>query len=187
MVFDYATSNAKANAVRAFGGLVGCLARVKPEKTLDKFLPYCFQQIVTELQHGASSIRTTSTHGAVPSDTTLHWCKPFSLCISRKSEGIIIKSYLNSSWVHGLRWSCCESLPVMLFLFIDSLFPKQLLRRKDEVMKLLSLLINGTLSERGYTSTGKLITRILSTLSGVYPVNSRFVNSDEWNDPGNHF
>lgn len=81
LTFEYATSNAKANAVRAFGGLVGCLARVKPEKTLEKFLPYCTQQIVTELRHGASSVRTTSTHDAVPSDTTLHWCKYPSQCI----------------------------------------------------------------------------------------------------------
>ena len=73
LTYDYATSNAKSNAVRAFGGLIGCLARVKPEKTIKKFLPHCMEQIEIELRHGASSIRTTSTHGAIPSDTTLHW------------------------------------------------------------------------------------------------------------------
>lgn len=73
LVFDYASTNAKSNAVRAFGQLVSCLARVKPEKTIDKFLPFCIAQIQDELKHGASSIRTTSTHEAVPSDTTLHW------------------------------------------------------------------------------------------------------------------
>lgn len=73
LVYDYATANAKSNSVRAFGQLVACLARVQPEKTMGKFLPHCIAQIEEELKHGASSIRTTSTHAAVPSDTTLHW------------------------------------------------------------------------------------------------------------------
>lgn len=73
LVYDYATTNAKSNAVRSFGQLVACLARVQPEKTMKKFLPHCISQIEEELKHGASSARTTSTHAAVPSDTTLHW------------------------------------------------------------------------------------------------------------------
>lgn len=73
LVYDYATTNAKSNAVRAFGQLVASLAMVKPKDTISKFLPYCISQIQGELKHGASSIRTTSTHIAVPSDTTLHW------------------------------------------------------------------------------------------------------------------
>ncbi|KAL7285729.1 hypothetical protein ACG7TL_000834 [Trametes sanguinea] len=73
LVFEYASTNAKSNAVRAFGQLVSCLARARPEKTIDRFLPFCIAQIQEELKHGASSIRTTSTHEAVPSDTTLHW------------------------------------------------------------------------------------------------------------------
>lgn len=73
LVFDYATTNAKSNAVRAFGQLVGCLARVKPDKTIALFLPYCLGQIKEELKHGASSVRTTSSGTALPSDTTLHW------------------------------------------------------------------------------------------------------------------
>lgn len=73
LVYDYATVNAKSNAVRAFGQLIACLARVKPEQTIAKFLPFCIMQTREELKHGASSIRTTSTHAAVPSDTTLHW------------------------------------------------------------------------------------------------------------------
>lgn len=39
------------------------------------------------------------------------------------------------------------------------------------------------MNERGYVSTGQLITRILHTVAGVYPYNSRFVNTKEWNDP----
>ena len=83
LVFDYASTNAKSNAVRAFGQLVSCLARARPEKTIDRFLPFCIAQIQEELRHGASSIRTTSTHEAVPSDTTLHW----STCASASSAG----------------------------------------------------------------------------------------------------
>lgn len=83
LVYDYGTTNARSNAVRAFGQLVACLARVQPEKVVAKFLPFCVSQIKEELKHGASSIRTTSTHAAVPSDTTLHWSK----CSNRRLGG----------------------------------------------------------------------------------------------------
>ncbi|GJE87739.1 proteasome-substrate-size regulator, mid region domain-containing protein [Phanerochaete sordida] len=73
LVYDYGTTNARSNAVRAFGQLVACLARVQPGKVIAKFLPFCTAQIKDELKHGASSTRNTSTHAAVPSDTTLHW------------------------------------------------------------------------------------------------------------------
>lgn len=78
-VYNYATLNAKSNSVRAFGQLVACLARVRPEKVIKKFLPFCKRMIEEELKHGASSIRTTSQHSAVPSDTTLHWSKALFL------------------------------------------------------------------------------------------------------------
>ena len=73
LVYDYGTTNAKSNSVRVFGNLVGCLAKSNPEKTMAKFLRHAVSQIEDELKHGASSTRTTSTHAAVPSDTTLHW------------------------------------------------------------------------------------------------------------------
>ena len=73
LVYDYATSNARSNGVRAFGQLVACLARVNAEKTIARFLPHSVDQIEEELKHGASGIRTTAIHVAVPSDTTLHW------------------------------------------------------------------------------------------------------------------
>lgn len=73
LVYDYATSNARSNSVRAFGNLVSSLARANPTDTFAKFIPYCTEKIRIELEHGASSTRTTSTHEAVPSDTTLHW------------------------------------------------------------------------------------------------------------------
>ena len=45
-------------------------------------------------------------------------------------------------------------------------------------------MIEKTKSERGYAGTGRLLHRIMHTLVGVYPINSRFVNSDEWDDSG---
>ncbi|KAF5356022.1 hypothetical protein D9756_004202 [Leucocoprinus leucothites] len=146
LVFDYATTNAKSNAVRAFGQLIACLARVQPEKTVARFLPFCKSQIEEELRHGASSVRTTSTHMAVASDTTLHW----NMAILRGCFG------------HG---------------------GTALLKYKDDVISLLSLLVEKAKSERGYTGTGRLITRTLHTLAGVYPLNGHFVNDSEWNNP----
>lgn len=75
IVYDYATTTARANAVKAFGNLVSSLAKANSKKVLAKFLPYCTQQILVELEHGASSVRTTSVGLAIPSDTALHWRK----------------------------------------------------------------------------------------------------------------
>ncbi|KAJ7596682.1 hypothetical protein C8J56DRAFT_918063 [Mycena floridula] len=138
LVFDYATQNATSNAVKAFGQLVGCLARVQPEKTVDKFLPFCVAQIEDELRNGASSVRTTSAvHAALSSDTNLHW----SRCLFH------------------------------------------LLGHSKEILDILALLIDKTKHERGYSSTGRLITHVLHKAAGIYPINSRFVNTNEWNDP----
>ncbi|KAF5337321.1 hypothetical protein D9611_003207 [Ephemerocybe angulata] len=146
LVFDYGTTNAKSNAVRAFGQLVGSLARAYPEKTTAKFLPFCAAQIEEELTHGASSVRTTSTHAAAPSDTTLHW----NLSILRGCLG------------HG---------------------GATLVKHKETILRLLAMLVEKTKSERGYTSTGRLISRILDALHSTYPLDTRLVNPSEWNDP----
>ncbi|KAJ3843176.1 hypothetical protein F5878DRAFT_605646 [Lentinula raphanica] len=145
LVYDYATTNAKSNAVRAFGQLVGCLARAHPGPTMAKFIPYCSMQIEEELKHGASSTRTTSTHSVIPSDTTLHW----NLAILRGCLG------------HG---------------------GLEIVKHKDTLIPLIKLLRDKTKNERGYSGTGYLITRILHTLTGVYPQDNRFVNATEWND-----
>ena len=60
----------------------------------------------------------------------------------------------------------------------------KLLQYKSEILELLAIMIEKTRSERGYAGTGRLIHRIMHTLVGVYPINSRFVNSDEWENPG---
>jgi proteasome activator subunit 4 len=79
LVYDYVTTNAKSNAVKAIGQLISSLALAHPSKTIDKFLPFCLSQIKDELKHGASNVRTTSSHIAIPSDTTLHWSAVLSL------------------------------------------------------------------------------------------------------------
>ena len=73
MVYDYASTNVRSNAVRAVHQLVECMANANPEKTLAKFVPFCARSIRVELEHGASSLRTTSTSNPIPSDATLHW------------------------------------------------------------------------------------------------------------------
>jgi len=62
-----------------------------------------------------------------------------------------------------------------------------LIQYKDQILNLLTLLVDKTYSERGYTSTGRLIARILNTTGGVYPTESRFVNTEEWDNPGEFF
>jgi hypothetical protein len=73
MVFDYASTNVRSNAVRAIHQLVECVANADPVKTLAKFFPFCSRNIRTELENGASSLRTTSASSPLPSDATLHW------------------------------------------------------------------------------------------------------------------
>lgn len=143
MVFNYASTNAKSNAVRAIAQLVACLARVRPEQTLAKFLPFCMMQIEEELKHGASSVRTTAPGTAIPSDTTFHW-----------NLGI-------------LRGCLGYGGPLVV-------------KYKDQVMQLLTILIDKAKGERGYSGTGRLLGRLAHTLTGVYPTNSQFVNGDEW-------
>ncbi|KAL4069445.1 hypothetical protein J3A83DRAFT_4095440 [Scleroderma citrinum] len=73
MIYDYASTNVRSNAVRAIHQLVECVANANPEKTLAKFFPFCEATIRAEIEHGASSVRTTSTSSPLPSDATLHW------------------------------------------------------------------------------------------------------------------
>lgn len=77
MVFDYASTNVRSNAVRAIHQLVESVANANPEKTLAKFFGFCSRNIRTELENGASSVRTTSSSSPIPSDATLHWSKNF--------------------------------------------------------------------------------------------------------------
>ncbi|KAJ3811833.1 hypothetical protein F5876DRAFT_38753 [Lentinula aff. lateritia] len=73
MVFDYASTNVRTNAVRAIHQLVECVANANPDKTLAMFFPFCAHKIRLELENGAGSLRTTSSSIPIPSDATLHW------------------------------------------------------------------------------------------------------------------
>ncbi|KAG1716353.1 hypothetical protein ID866_837 [Astraeus odoratus] len=73
MMYDYASTNVRSNAIRAIHQLVECVANAHPERTLAKFFPFCEATIRTEIEHGASSTRTTSTTTPLPSDATLYW------------------------------------------------------------------------------------------------------------------
>lgn len=63
----------------------------------------------------------------------------------------------------------------------------QLLKHRETIIQLLSLLLEKTKSERGYSGTAALVSRVLHTLTTVYPINNHFVNSDQWIDPGRTF
>ena len=82
MVYDYASTNVRSNAVRAIHQLVECVANADAVKTLAKFLPFCVRNIKVELEHGASSLRTTSHSTPIPSDATLHWSECRSTLVS---------------------------------------------------------------------------------------------------------
>jgi hypothetical protein len=78
MVYDYASTNVRSNAVRGIHLLIEALANADPFKCLAKFFPLCERNIRIELENGASSLRNTSVSSPIPSDATLHWC-PFLL------------------------------------------------------------------------------------------------------------
>lgn len=146
IIYEYATTNVRPNAVRAVHQLVGCFAAANPEKTLARFLPFCSQAIQLELAHGACSLRTTSSSTPLPSDATLYW---------------------NLAILRGLMTSAGAAI----------------LKHKDELLSLLSILHEKTLTKRAYAWTGKLLFSVMLNLTHTYVIDSRFVNADEWADP----
>ncbi|KZT06355.1 uncharacterized protein LAESUDRAFT_653878 [Laetiporus sulphureus 93-53] len=144
MVFDYASENVRSNAVRAIHQLVECIANADPAKTLAKFVPFCDRNIRIELEHGASSLRTTSPSSTpLPSDATLHW----NLAILRGS------------------------------MYNDG---RAALPYRQDLIALFKLLHEKTLSKRGFSNTGKLLSSTLLTLTHTYPLENKLVNPDEW-------
>jgi hypothetical protein len=69
--------------------------------------------------------------------------------------------------------------PVLLIVAIH-----QLTTHKQSLLDLFNLLIEKTKSKRGYSTTGGILSHLLSTLTGTYPLDTRFVNSEEWDSPG---
>ncbi|KAH7914507.1 hypothetical protein BJ138DRAFT_1143879 [Hygrophoropsis aurantiaca] len=143
MVYEYASTNVRSNAVRAIHQLVECVANANPEKTLAKFFPFCVENIRTEIEHGASSVRTTAASTPLPSDATLHW----NLAILRGS------------------------------VYNDG---RPLLQYKAQLLSLFRLLLDKTLSKRGFSWSAMLLSSTLCTLTHTYPVENKFVNPSEW-------
>ncbi|KAL1951774.1 hypothetical protein VTO73DRAFT_923 [Trametes versicolor] len=54
------------------------------------------------------------------------------------------------------------------------------LKYSDRLIALFQLLDEKTFSKRGYSSSGKLLSSTLLTLSHTYPLENKFVNPDEW-------
>jgi len=72
IVYKQCTTTTSPNSVKHLGNLVACFARADGQKVLDQLLPVCVKRIREELDHGASSTRTTSTSTPLDSDTALH-------------------------------------------------------------------------------------------------------------------
>lgn len=59
-----------------------------------------------------------------------------------------------------------------------------LLQHKTELVSLLKCMIAHCKSERGYTSTGRILAILLVTLTNVWARDYRMVNKDEWESEG---
>ncbi|KAI8818081.1 uncharacterized protein EV422DRAFT_538673 [Fimicolochytrium jonesii] len=75
-VANFVTENVIANATKAVGSLCGMTGT--PKTRLATFVPLCHKQIMTELEHGASSDSVTRSSSfpfgfAAMSDARLHW------------------------------------------------------------------------------------------------------------------
>ncbi|WFD01127.1 Proteasome activator BLM10 [Malassezia yamatoensis] len=72
-LMQYVRTTMSASGVKIIGSLVGCFARANSAAVLDEVVPMACARIATELEHGASSMRTTSTSLPREQDTALHW------------------------------------------------------------------------------------------------------------------
>ncbi|KAM5538277.1 hypothetical protein V8D89_008164 [Ganoderma adspersum] len=54
------------------------------------------------------------------------------------------------------------------------------LKYRDQLISLFKILHDKTFSKRGYSSSGKLLSSTLLTLSHTYPLENKLVNPDEW-------
>ncbi|EJU01100.1 hypothetical protein DACRYDRAFT_22883 [Dacryopinax primogenitus] len=73
LVFDYVTQNVRPNAAGSINSLIACVANGNPPKSMAQFLPHCERVIRSELENGASSIRSTQWGQQRSSDATFHW------------------------------------------------------------------------------------------------------------------
>ncbi|KAI8379085.1 uncharacterized protein BYT42DRAFT_495617 [Radiomyces spectabilis] len=74
MVVDFASEQVLPNAVRATGMLCDSITSANPQKAAKRFFPLCINNIMVELEHGASStITNSSTSNPIQSDSSFHW------------------------------------------------------------------------------------------------------------------
>lgn len=52
------------------------------------------------------------------------------------------------------------------------------------MIALLGLLLDKTLSKRGFSWSGKLLSSTLLTLTHTYPLENKFVNPEQWDSDG---
>lgn len=73
------------------------------------------------------------------------------------------------------------------YIYISDTEPNssQVLPYKDDFMSLLVLLHAKTLSKRGFTFTGRVVSSLLLMATNTYPLDdmNRYVNDDEWKSP----
>lgn len=72
-IYQHCAEEPSSNAVRVVGSLLVCFARIDSVHTLDRLVPLSVDKIRAEIEHGASSRRTTSTYTGAPGDMRLHW------------------------------------------------------------------------------------------------------------------
>ncbi|PWN45808.1 hypothetical protein IE81DRAFT_319641 [Ceraceosorus guamensis] len=143
IVADHCENTVHAPSVTAIGTLVQMFAEADSEKVLARLLPLCVDRIEAEIQHGASSTRTTSTSVPAASDTTLHWNLSI-LCGALASPGA------------------------------------GLLKYRDRLLKVLSIVLDRARSERGYVLASAVLSRVLNACLTIYPISTRNWNPEMW-------
>ena len=167
IVFKQVTTSIRSNSARVVSQLTSCFARADSAKTLRKFFSICSMNIRLEIEQGASSVRTTSTNTPIESDVTLHWW-----------IGLLTGSITNAG--AEVSSGCprgCDPSKLTLPL-------SQLLNYRADMLSLVKFMVENCKSERGYTTTGRILGLLLISLTNVSVKDYRSVNKDEWNGEG---
>ncbi|KAI9321667.1 hypothetical protein BX666DRAFT_1850314 [Dichotomocladium elegans] len=74
MIVDNVSQQVLSNAIYAGGFLCSTIAKANPSKAAKLLIPLCIRNIMTEIEHGASStIANAAGSTPIQSDSTLHW------------------------------------------------------------------------------------------------------------------
>ena len=153
-IVEFARSNVIPNATKAIGFLAAAACGSENEKALPLFITLCKEKILEELEHGASSVHSSSFSTTHPfgfhsmSDASLHWYQSILYHV----------------------------------VFLGGI---DVYHHRQDLLKVIRAMTAKCHTRRGYKWTFKLIQNILTSLTGVYPLENRCVNSAQWNDPGN--